>query len=277
MKRLALLLTLALAACGGGATFPVDAGKAWVQPAPAPRPGKIIVQQGETVAVYNNVNPPRNTVGATLWGAYEKLPSPPTNAASAGGVLDITIDTASIPQNVATHGAGAIVLGSTFDPVPMTAGGMFHYSFEMRVPNAAGPGTAQVVAFYSFNDRTSKMGFWHGLIVFDRRCDRGETVKWDDHGGRDGKGTNRPIMSVRAPTFSCQPFGDWRRYSFAVNAEWLGRVIARLKGQYPALALSANPLDYELRHVNLNPEVHPVSRIDLSVRNWRLEVSTPGG
>lgn len=249
--------------------FPPPAPQPTPQPpAPTSLPGKVetlLVRQPLTVPVYSNVNPPRDTVGATLWGGIEKLPSPPTNATSKDGVLEIVIDSASIPANVAArYGLGSLVLGYSF-PAPV-AYTQYRYSYDIRVPRAEvnGGSVAQVVGYLNFHDRVNKRNMWLGHIVFDTRCDAGTLVKWD-------QGTNTPVVNTRVPNFSCRTFGDWRSISVTIGPDQIAWAAQQLRSKYPALMLSSNPADFLLTHVNLNPETAAgTARIDVGVRNWQL-------
>jgi len=237
-------------------------------PAPAPQPGRVetvLVRQPQAVPIYNNANPPPGTVGVTLWGAFEKLPSPPTNATSRDGVLDIVIDSASIPGNVASrYGLGTIVLGHSFRLFVNFP--QYRLSYDIRVPRAEvnGSSVAQVVSYFNFHDRVNKRNIWLGHIVFDTRCDKGNDVKWD-------QGTNTPIVNVRAPNFSCRTFGDWRSISVTVGPQQIAWAAQQLRSKYPTLMLSSEPSHYDLTHVNINPETAAgTARIDVGVRDWQL-------
>lgn len=237
-------------------------------PAPQPQPDRVetvLVRQPQTVPAYNNVNPPKDTAGVTLWGAYEKLPSLPTNATSRDGVLDIVVDSASIPRNVASrYGLGSVVLGYSF-AVPVNFA-QYRYSYDIRVPRAnyANGSVAQVVGYFNFFDRINRQNMWLGHIVFDTRCDAGTLVKWD-------QGTNTPVVNTRVPNFSCSPYGDWRSMSVTIGPQQIAWAAQQLRSKYPTLMLSSEPSHYSLTHINLNPETAAgAARIDVGVRSWQL-------
>ncbi len=262
MNRLLTMLAVALlAACGGGGN------PAPIQPPPvAPATSEtVLVSQPAIVPTFNNVSPPRGVAGVTLWGPHERLPSPPTNATSRDGVLDIVIDSNSIRGNVAARfGLGTVVLGwSPKTPIRAT---QYRYSYDLRVSRADGPGVAQVVSYLNLRDRVNGANLWLGQIIFDTRCSKAGEVAWDT-------GTNTPMVNVLAANFSCSTFGDWRPVSFVVGPAQIEWATAQLRARYPALRLSANAGDYEVSHINVNPEVATASgsaRIDVGIRNWQL-------
>lgn len=260
MRALAASLALILlAGCVTGAPPPPTAPSG---------PETRLAVQGATVPAYSNANPPKGTVGATLWGPVEKLPAPPTAASSANGVLDIVIDSASIPGNVkARNGLGTIVLGYSLPAFRQAA--WYRQRYQLRVPRADhGPASvAQVVAYFNLHDRASRTNLWLGQIAFDTRCGKGGDVGWD-------AGTNTPYYNVLAANFSCTPFTGWRSMSFDVGPAQITAAVAALKARYPALKLSADPGDYALTHANINPEiaVRPgeSARIDVGITRWQL-------
>lgn len=260
MKALAASLALILlAGCVTGAPPPPTAPSG---------PETRLAAQGATVPAFSNANPPKGTVGATLWGPVEKLPAPPTSVTSSAGVLDIVIDSASIPGNVAArNGLGTIVLGYSLPAFRQAD--WYRQAYHLRVPRADhGPASvAQVVAYFNLHDRVSRTNLWLGQIAFDSRCGKGGDIGWD-------AGTNTPMFNVVAPGFSCAPFTAWRSMSFAVGPAQITAAVAALKARYPALKLSSNPNDYQLTHANVNPElaVRPgeSARIDVGIRDWRI-------
>lgn len=231
-------------------------------------PQTVLAVQPAEVPAFSNVNPPSGTVGATLWGPVEKLPAPPTAVSSSAGILDIVIDSASIPGNVkARAGLGTIVLG--WSPVAWVKAAGFRASYDLRVTRAdhSSGAVAQVVAYLNLRDVANKASLWLGQIFFDTRCDKGGDVGWD-------AGTNTPMFNVVAPNFSCRTFGDWRSVSFAVGPAQIAAAASALRARYPALRLSSDLGDYELTHGNVNPEVAvkpgESARIDAGIKGWRI-------
>ena len=227
--------------------------------------------QGATVPAYSNVNPPKGEIGATLWGPVEKLPAPPTAATSAGGILNIVIDSASIPGNVkARNGLGTIVLGYSLPAFRQAV--WYRQSYQLRVPRADhGPASvAQVVAYFNLHDRTSRTNLWLGQVAFDSRCGSGGHVGWD-------AGTKTHVVNVVAPNFSCTTFGGWRAMTFDVGPAQITAAATALRARFPALKLSTNPADYALTHANINPElaVKPseAARIDVGITRWQLSTN----
>ena len=255
----ALLALILLAGCVTGAPPP---------PTVPSGPETLLAAQGSTVPAFSNANPPKGTVGATLWGPVEKLPAPPTAATSANGVLDIVIDSASIAGNVkARNGLGTIVLGYSLPAFRQAV--WYRQTYQLRVTRADhGPtSVAQVVAYFNLHDRTSRTNLWLGQIAFDTRCGKGGDVGWDSL-------TNSPMFNVVASNFSCTPFAGWRAMSFAIGPAQIVAAVAALRSKYPALKLSTDPGDYALTHANVNPElaVKPgeSARIDVGIRDWRI-------
>lgn len=258
----ASLALILLAGCVTGAPPP---------PTVPSGPETLLAAQGSTVPAFSNANPPKGTVGATLWGPVEKLPAPPTAATSAGGVLEIVIDSGSIPGNVkARNGLGTIVLGYSLPAFRQAV--WYRQTYQLRVTRADhGPtSVAQVVAYFNLHDRVNRANLWLGQIAFDTRCDKGGDVGWD-------AGTNTPYYNVLAATFSCAPFTGWRSMSFDVGPAQITAAATALRARYPALKLSTNPADYALTHANINPElaVKPgeAARIDVGITRWQLSTN----
>lgn len=228
------------------------------QPSPPQPTTMILFKQPAIVPAYSNMSPPKDTMGVTLWGPFEKLPSMPTNASSGNGVLDIVIDNASIPRDVQNRGGmGTIVLGYSFK-VPVQ-GSLFMSNYRLRVPRANG--IAQVVNYYNFHDKVNKTSVWIGQIVFDTRCDKQGDALWDS-------GTATPIYNVRYSNFTCSTFNDWRTMSFSVGGYEIAAAASALKNY---AKLSPNIGDYELMHVNINPEaVGANARIDVGIQSWQV-------
>jgi len=254
------LALIALGACGNVADAP--------PPVAPSRSETRIAAQGATVPAFSNANPPKGTVGATLWGPVEKLPTPPTAVTSSAGVLDIVIDSASIPGNVAArNGLGTIVLGYSLPA--LRSADWYRQSYQLRVPRADhGPASvAQVVAYFNLHDRTSRTNLWLGQVAFDSRCGSGGHVGWD-------AGTKTHVVNVVAPNFSCTTFGGWRAMTFDVGPAQITAAATALRARFPALKLSTNPADYSLTHANINPElaVKPgeAARIDVGITRWQL-------
>lgn len=233
----ALLLALALAACGG------NSAPAWVQPQqPTPQTSEMLVVQPLTVPVYDDRSPPRGTIGITRW----RMTPQPGDVWSADGIAGISIDSAFSTQPVLNK--GTIILSVNL-ATPVPALNLVH-SFDLRVPFASttGAGVAHAVAYYSLEDMATGEHFYHGLIVYDTRCGRsGDVAKLDEE-------TRRMIHNIVAPAYRCRPFNDWQSFVFV-----------------PQMKLSATT---RLRGIALNPETHTAqgehARIDVEVRNWRL-------
>jgi len=262
-RALVLFALLALSACS--APPPVAA---MGDPPPPVAPETVRASQPAVVPTYNNVSPPRGAVGVTLWGPVERLPSPPTDATSAGGVLAIVIDSASIPGNVAAkNGLGTIAMG--WSPVAWIQATWFKQAYRLRVPraDAYSGGVAQVVTYFNFRDRVNSASLWMGQVIYDTRCDKGGDIGWD-------QGTNTPMFNVVAAGFSCTPYGAWRDVSFNVGPEQLKAAASALRARFPTLRLSSNPADYSLTHANINPETATKlggpARIDVGVSGWKL-------
>lgn len=231
------------------------------QPTPPPITQEVsLVTQPATVPVFNNSNPPKGTIGVTLWGSHEKLPSLPSNATSANGKLDIVIDGRSIPQDVAErNGLGTIVMGYTFK-VPVQAV-QYNYSYTLNVSRTLG--IAQVVGYFNFHDKVNNTSLWYGQMAFDTRCGIAVGPMWD-------QGTNTAIFQVKAPNFACSPFSP-RLVSFKVGPAEMANAVQMLRLKFPSLKLSPNMSDYELTHTNVNPEISGVtSRIDVGIQNWQI-------
>jgi hypothetical protein len=231
-------------------------------------PETVLAVQPATVPAFSNANPPRGTIGATLWGPVETLPAPPSGVTSAGGVVDIVIDSASIPGNVAARsGLGTIVLGYSLPALRQAT--WYKQSYQLRVPRAdhSPLGVAQVVAYFNLHDRTSRTNLWLGQIAYDTRCIAAGGAKWDP-------GTDTPLYNVRAQGIACAPFGEWRQMTFAVGPAQIVAAVTAIQQRFPASRLSDNPADYSLTHANINPETATrpgeSARIDVGIRDWKL-------
>jgi hypothetical protein len=232
-------------------------------------------------------------------GNYQLSVDPTSPGATAiqayGGEIGINIHSASIAANLAGRfDLGTIVLGANLaTPArPFASGRKAKYSFAASIPRSrqSNRGVSQVVAYYNLRDRGHKQGFWLGMVVFDsrgwssQRSEGFERVMWD-------RGTNQPIVQVTAaqanilldrgyPTagFGWQPFPDRRAYAFVIGRPQVRAAVSMLKSRYPELAprLSDDPADYEISHINLNPEVHvpqgSFAQIGMSVVDWQLEI-----
>jgi len=247
-------LVLVLASCSSPQPAPYVP-----QPSPPQPTTTTLFKQPAVVPTYSNVNPPKDTMGATLWGPVEKLPSPPTNATSTNGTLNIVIDNPSIRGNVAARGGlGTIVLGYTFK-VPVT-GNQFSTSYSLQVPRAMN-GIAQVVTYFNLHDKANNSNLWIGQIIFDTRCNKTGDASWDGN-------TKTPIYNVLAPNFTCSTFNDWRQVTFRVGASEIQAAAAAVKS---LAKLSPNIGDYVLMHSNINPEaVGATTRIDVGITNWQV-------
>lgn len=252
MTRSSILLLagiIALAGCAVSAPPP--------QPVTPSGPETVLVTQPAEVPTYSNVNPPKGAAGVTLWGPVEKLPSPPTAVTTGHGEVNITIDSASIPGNVAARGGlGTIVLGYSF-PTPVRAA-QYRMRFDLRVTQAFG--IAQVVAYFNLRDRVSGKHLWLGQVAFDTRCNY-------SGGNYIEAGTGTPIRTSAAPYSSCFLFSGWRSFSFIVGPAQIAAAVA-------GLPMSQQASDYELTHTNINPETASGSgnaaRIDLGIRGWQI-------
>jgi len=222
--------------------------------------------------------------------------SPGATAIQAcGGEIGINIHSASIAANLRDRfDLGTIVLGADLAAParPFASGRKAKYSFVAKIPRSrqSNRGVSQAVAYYNLRDRVHKQSFWFGMVLFDsrgwsyRRSEGLEHTMWD-------KGTNQPIVQATAahsnmlldrgyPTtaFGGQPFSDPRSYTFAIGAPQVRAAVAMMKAKYPELAtrFSDDPADYEIRHINLNPEVYApegsFAQIGMSVTGWQLEI-----
>ena len=222
--------------------------------------------------------------------------SPGATAIQAyGGEIGINIHSASIAANLAGRfDLGTVVLGVNLPTParPFAAGKKAKYSFAAKIPRSrqSNRGVSQVVAYYNLRDRVRKQGFWFGMVVFDsrgwfnQRSQGFEYVMWD-------KGTNQPIVHATAAHssnlldhgyatagFGWRPFPDRRFYAFVIGAPQVRAAIAMMKSRYPELAarFSDDPADYEIRHINLNPEIYApegsYAQIGMSVTEWQLEI-----
>ena len=224
-------------------------------------------------------------------------PSTPgaTAIQAAGGEIGINIHSASIAANLAGRfDLGTIVLGTDLPAParPFASGRKAKYSFVAKIPGSrqSNRGVSQVVAYYNLRDRMHRSGFWFGMVLFDsrgwsyQRSEGLEHALWD-------KGTGQPIVQATAAhantlldrgysttAFGWQPFAHARPYAFVIGAPQVRAAIAMMKARYPQLVprYSDDPADYEIGHLNLNPEVHAppgsFAQIGLSVVDWQLEI-----
>jgi hypothetical protein len=211
------------------------------------------------------------------------------------GEIGINIHSASIAANLAGRfDLGTLVLGTNLamPARPFAVGQRAKYSFVAKVPRSrqSNRGVSQVVAYYNLRDRLHAQSFWFGMVVFDsrgwgyQRSEGYERVMWDE-------GTSQPIVQATAayasklldrgyPTtaFGGQPFPDPRSYAFVIGAPQVSGAVAMMKAKYPKLAarFSDDPADYEIRHINLNPEVYApagsFAQVGMSVADWQLEI-----
>jgi hypothetical protein len=232
-------------------------------------------------------------------GNYQVSVDPTSPGATAiqgyGAEIGINIHSASIAANLAGRfDLGTIVLGADLaTPArPFASGRKAKYSFVAKIPRSrqSNRGVSQAVAYYNLHDRVHRQSFWFGMVVFDsrgwfyQRSQGFEHALWD-------QGTNQPIVHATAghsnelldrgyPTaeFGWRPFPDRRFYSFMIGAPQVKAAIAMMKSRYPELAarFSDDPADYEIRHINLNPEIHApegsFAQIGMSVTDWQLEI-----
>lgn len=232
-------------------------------------------------------------------GNYQLSVDPDSPGATAiqayGGEIGINIHSASIAANLPDRfNLGTIVLGANLATLarPFASGKKAKYSFAAKIPRSrqANRGVSQVVAYYNLRDRVHKQGFWFGMVVFDsrgwfyQRSEGFERAMWD-------KGTNQPIVHATAghsitlldrgsPTtaFGWRSFSDRRLFAFVIGAPQVRAAVAMMKSRYPELAMkfSDDAADYEIGHINLNPEVHvppgSFAQIGMSVVDWQLEI-----
>jgi hypothetical protein len=214
---------------------------------------------------------------------------------ACGREIGFNIHSASIAANLSGRfDLGTIVLGADLavPARPFASGKKANYSFVAKIPRSrqANRGVSQAVAYYNLRDRIHKQGFWFGMVLFDsrgwsyQRSEGLEHAMWD-------KGTNQPIVHATAahsnrlldrgyPTtaFAGQPFPDARAYAFVIGASQVRAAISMMKSRYPELGskFSDDPADYEIRHINLNPEIYApqgsFAEIGMSVTDWQLEI-----
>jgi hypothetical protein len=227
-----------------------------------------IFLQPPTLPTYNNVLPPKNEAGITLWGPIEKFPCPPTSAISGMGEAHIVIDSASIPGNIAArNGLGSVVFNYSFQP--WIKADSFRITYDLKVTRAeySANSVAQVVAYFNLLDQHSNTSLWMGQLAWDSRPGKGGDVSWD-------AGTNTPLYISTAPGLTALPYTEWKSFYFQLGAAEITGASAALRARYPKLALSSNIRDYALTHCNINPEIAVASgenaRIDASIRNWQV-------
>jgi hypothetical protein len=262
------------------------------------------------VTLWGSHYPLRPTEDRTLRNHTGFSPSPPlgncqlsvdpaspgaTAIQACGSEIGINIDSASIAANLAGRfDLGTIVLGVDLrTPArPFASGRRARYSFAARIPRSrqSNRGVSQVVAYYNLRDRVRRQGFWFGMVLFDSRGWASQTSEGFERAMWD-RGTNQPIVQATAgrsanlldhgyPTaaFGWQPFFDRRAYAFVIGAWQVRAALAMLKAKYPerAAGFSDDPADYEIGHINLNPEVYApegsFAQIGLSVIDWQLEI-----
>jgi len=232
-------------------------------------------------------------------GNYQVSVDPASPGATAvqayDGEIGLNIHSASIAANLAGRfDLGTIVLGADLaTPArPFASGRKAKYSFVAKIPRSrqSNRGVSQVVAYYNLRDRVHRQSFWFGMVLFDSRGLSNQRNQGFEHAMWD-KGTNQPIVQATAahattlldggyPTtaFVGRPFPDARSYAFVIGAPQVRAAIAMMKSRYPELAarFSDDPADYEIRHINLNPEVYApegsFAQIGMSVTGWQLEI-----
>jgi len=222
--------------------------------------------------------------------------SPGATAIQAcGGEIGLNIHSASIAANLAGRfDLGTIVLGANLaTPArPFASGRKAKYSFAARIPRSrqSNRGVSQAVAYYNLRDRARRQGFWFGMVLFDSRGWASQTSQGFERAMWDRE-TDQPIVQATAarsinlldrgyPTaaFGWQPFSERRSYAFVIGAPQVRAAVAMLKSRYPdrAARLSDDPADYEIGHINLNPEVYApegsFAQIGMSVTGWQLEI-----
>ena len=166
------------------------------------------------------------------------------------------------------------------------AGHELAFRFDLKIPSATRAGGAEVYlcAYFLFRDARSGRSLWYGASVFDLRGPQPELLHVDNWEA----GTGLPIVvaALRGGTrwlhpadgsaeAQAAPFSDYRRFEFRVGAEELLHGLAALHRRFPETAsLSTDPADYQLVHINLNPEIYapPGSRgqIGLAVKGLRV-------
>jgi hypothetical protein len=247
----------------------------------------------ETLKHYTGFSPPDPQSNYQVSVASDR---PGATAIQAhGGEIGINIDSTSIAANLADRfDLGTIVMGADLPTParPFSSGKNAKYTFVAAIPSShqTNQGVSQVVAYYNLRDRVHNHAFWFGMVVLDSRgwvqqSSRGlEQVMWD-------RGTRQPIVHATAahstrlldrryPTaaFGWAPFADRRAYAFVIGAPQLAVAISMMKSKYPELAakFSSDPADYEIRHINLNPEIYApqgsTGQVGLCVSDWRLEI-----
>ena len=80
--------------------------------------------------------------------------------------------------------------------------------------------------------------------------------------------------------FADRPFAGYRHFEFRVASRELMMAVQALKRRWPKLAkLSEAPSDYQLTHINANPEVSAPAgsrgRLGLALRNIQVDILAP--
>jgi hypothetical protein len=160
------------------------------------------------------------------------------------------------------------------------------FRFDLKVPIARRENGADVYvcAYFLFRDVRSGRSVWYGASVFDLRGPLKELVHLDNWEA----GTGLPILlaALRPGTgwlhpgpgsaeAQSAPFSGYRRFEFRVRGDELLAGLAALRQRFPeTAAFSTDPADYQLVHLNLNPEVYAPAgsrgRIGLAIRDLRV-------
>jgi|GEM_PF-243496 len=167
------------------------------------------------------------------------------------------------------------------------------FRFDLKVPTATRARGAEVYlcAYFLFRDARSGRSVWYGASLFDLRGPLKELVhvdNWEAGTGlpillaaiRPGSGWLHPGPgSAEAQT---APFSDYRRFEFRVSAPELLQGLAALRQRFPETGtLSTQAADYQLVHVNVNPEVYAPAgsrgQIGLALRDLRVALHRPAG
>jgi hypothetical protein len=164
------------------------------------------------------------------------------------------------------------------------------FALEMQVPTAEREGRADVYicAYFLLRDARSGHQFWLGASLFDPRgaAQFADLVHFD---GWEG-GTQLPILFTAlndrsawlhpgpgSAFFADRPFAGYRHFEFRVASGELIAAVQALKRRWPKLAqLSEAPGDYQLTHINVNPEVSAPAgsrgRLGLALRKIQVAI-----
>lgn len=153
-----------------------------------------------------------------------------------------------------------------------TPGAALVYAFDAQVPTAKswGDGVPYAAAVFRFRDlKEGNEGrdVWFSIVFFDPRGAPDDTELPDDC----STCSHYPILITTftdkarygslgpgSARFSSEPWAGFRHFDFRVQEADIARAIDRAKTRFKLddKALSPNPADYALVHVNMNPEVY---------------------